>query len=142
MIFTAKVLVTVQGAWRTCKGMKQLRVIGMRTALLAFILAFANIALAQSEVANAAMRHDNAEVRRLLEEGFEVNASHYTGQPTTATQVWQKYYLMPESIRLLQIVMAQRRFGWPQTRVMWMLLKHCWKPVQMPTKSCLWVEGL
>ena len=89
MIFTAKVLVTVQGAWRTCNGMKRLRVIGMRTALLAFILAFANIALAQSEVADAAMRHDNAEVRRLLEAGFDVNASQSDG--ATALH-WAAYH--------------------------------------------------
>jgi len=81
--------VTVQGAWRTCNGMKRLSVPGMRTALLAFIFAFANIALAQSEVADAAMRHDNAEVRRLLEAGFDVNASQSDG--ATALH-WAAYH--------------------------------------------------
>jgi len=69
--------------------MKRLRELGMRTALMAFVFAFANIALAQSEVADAAMRHDNAEVRRLLEAGFDVNASQSDG--ATALH-WAAYH--------------------------------------------------
>jgi ankyrin repeat protein len=53
------------------------------------MLASAQLALAQSDVADAAMQRDNAAVQRLLKEGFEVNA----GQADGATALhWAAYH--------------------------------------------------
>src|SRR5436190_850155 len=46
---------------------------------LAWLLAFANFALAESLVADAAMRGDDAEVRRLLGSGADVKAPQADG---------------------------------------------------------------
>jgi ankyrin repeat protein len=60
-----------------------------KPAALALVFAFSPLALAQSLVADAAMRGDNAEVRRLLEQGVDVNA----GQGDGATALhWAAYH--------------------------------------------------
>jgi ankyrin repeat protein len=56
---------------------------------LALILGAASAAVAQTELADAAMRHDNAEVRRLVESGADVNAPQVDG--ATALQ-WAAYH--------------------------------------------------
>lgn len=50
-----------------------------RTVALAVALVCSNLAFAQSEVADAAMRGDNAEVSRLLKDGFAVNGVQNDG---------------------------------------------------------------
>jgi ankyrin repeat protein len=62
---------------------------GMKAVALALILASANLALAQSEIADAAMQRDNAAVSRLLQNGFDVNAVQADG--ATALQ-WAAYH--------------------------------------------------
>ena len=59
------------------------------TVALALILASANLAFAQSEVADAAMRRDNAAVRSLVQEGANVNAAQADG--ATALH-WAAYH--------------------------------------------------
>lgn len=72
------------------------------TRLTAFALvlwvATSNIAAAQSPVADAAMRRNNEEVRRLLQEGIDVNA----GQADGATALhWAAYHGDPALAELL-----------------------------------------
>jgi len=69
-----------------------------RTVVLALVLMSANAALAQSELADAAMRSDGAEVRRLLQAGLEVNASQADG--ATALH-WAAYHGDTALARLL-----------------------------------------
>ena len=59
------------------------------TVALALILASANSAVAQSAVANAAMQRNDAELRRLLEDGADVNSSQADG--ATALH-WAAYH--------------------------------------------------
>jgi ankyrin repeat protein len=62
--------------------------VATRTIILALILASANFALAQSEVADAAMQRDSATVQRLLKAGADVNG----GQADGATALhWAAY---------------------------------------------------
>jgi ankyrin repeat protein len=61
----------------------------LRTVTLALLLGSANLALAQSLVADAAMRRDDAEVRRLLQEGADVNVAQADG--STALH-WAAYH--------------------------------------------------
>ncbi len=69
--------------------MYQRHIVGLRAFALALILAFANLAVAQSEVADAAMQRDKDLVRQLLQQGFEVNI----GQADGATALhWAAYY--------------------------------------------------
>ena len=56
---------------------------------LASTLVFANLALAQSEVADAAMQRDNVEVRRLVQDGADVNFAQADG--ATALH-WAAYH--------------------------------------------------
>ncbi len=64
-------------------------IVGFRTYALALILASANLAFAQSDVADAAMQRDNASVRQLLQNGFNVNV----GQADGATALhWAAYH--------------------------------------------------
>lgn len=63
--------------------------IGIRTVALVLIIGFANIAVAQSEMADAAMQHDNAAVSRLIQEGIDVNSGQADG--ATALQ-WAAYH--------------------------------------------------
>jgi ankyrin repeat protein len=63
--------------------------IGLRSAALAALLACANFALAESDVADAAMRRNNAEVRKLVQAGADVNARQADG--ATALH-WAAYY--------------------------------------------------
>ena len=61
----------------------------MRVVAFALIIAFADLAVAQTEVADAAMRQDAASVRSLVREGFDVNAAQADG----ATGLhWAAYY--------------------------------------------------
>jgi len=60
-----------------------------RAVALALALACTNLAFAQSEVADAAMQGDDAEVGRLLKDGFEVNAVQSDG--ATALH-WAAYH--------------------------------------------------
>jgi len=61
----------------------------IRTVALALILASPNFAVAQSEVADAAMQGDSEEVRRLLQDGTDVNL----GQADGATALhWAAYH--------------------------------------------------
>ena len=62
------------------------------------LLAFANSAIAQSELADAAMRGDNEAVRSLLQEDFDVNATQSDG--ATALH-WASYHGDAELARLL-----------------------------------------
>ena len=63
--------------------------VGVRAAVLAWLLALAHSAIAQTELADAAMRHDNAQVRALVEGGADVNAA----QPDGATALhWAAYH--------------------------------------------------
>jgi ankyrin repeat protein len=60
-----------------------------KPAALALVFSFSNFAFAQSDVADAAMRGDTAEVRRLLDGGADVNA----GQGDGATALhWAAYH--------------------------------------------------
>jgi uncharacterized protein len=61
----------------------------LRIGVLAVLLASANLAVAQSEVADAAMRRDNAEVRRLVQASADVNLRQADG--ATALH-WAAYY--------------------------------------------------
>ena len=58
-------------------------------ALTAWLLVFASSALAQAPVADAAMRRDTAEVRRLLQSGADVKAAQADG--ATALH-WAAYH--------------------------------------------------
>lgn len=61
---------------------------GLKTITLALMIASANIAFAQSELADAAMQHDGAAVQRLLKAGADVNG----GQADGATALhWAAY---------------------------------------------------
>ncbi len=60
-----------------------------RVAAFALIFVLAHPAAAQTEVADAAMRGDNAEVRSLVREGFDVNAAQADG--ATALH-WAAYH--------------------------------------------------
>ncbi|WP_428097437.1 ankyrin repeat domain-containing protein [Candidatus Rariloculus sp.] len=63
--------------------------LGIRTVALALILTSANLAVAQPEVADAAMQRDNAQVRRLVQDGADVNL----GQADGATALhWAAYH--------------------------------------------------
>ena len=63
--------------------------VSIRTVTLALILTSSTAALAQSDVADAAMQRDNAAVRRLLQTGADVNA----GQADGATALhWAAYH--------------------------------------------------
>jgi ankyrin repeat protein len=62
--------------------------VGIRTVALTLLLATSNFAAAQSEVADAAMNRDTEAVRRLLQDGADVNA----GQADGATALhWAAY---------------------------------------------------
>jgi ankyrin repeat protein len=63
--------------------------IGPHLGALAVLLASANLAVAQSEVADAAMQRKNAEVRRLVQENADVNLRQADG--ATALH-WAAYY--------------------------------------------------
>jgi ankyrin repeat protein len=65
---------------------------------LALILAFANSAFAQSDVADAAMRHDSATLRRLVQGGADVNSPQADG--ATALH-WAAYHRDADSAKLL-----------------------------------------
>ena len=54
--------------------------VGLRTVAVALILAPASFAVAQSEIADAAMRRDNDAVRSLLQDGFAVDAPQSDGE--------------------------------------------------------------
>ena len=69
-----------------------------RSVALGLLLAFCNAALAQSEMADAAMQRDNDEVRSLLQEGFDVNAAQADG--ATALH-WAAYHGDEDLARLL-----------------------------------------
>jgi uncharacterized protein len=61
----------------------------LKTVTLILLLSFVNFAFAQSEVADAAMERDNAEVNRLLQDGADVNS----GQSDGATALhWAAYH--------------------------------------------------
>ena len=60
-----------------------------RTVALAALLGSGNLALAQADVADAAMQRDNSRVASLLQEGADVNA----GQADGATALhWAAYH--------------------------------------------------
>jgi ankyrin repeat protein len=63
--------------------------VGTRLVALALLLAAANAALAQSELADAAMQRDNDAVRNMLQEGFDVNGTQADG--ATALH-WAAYH--------------------------------------------------
>jgi uncharacterized protein len=69
-----------------------------RTLALALALAFANAAAAQSDVADAAMRRDDAAVRRLVQDGADVNGAQADG--ATALH-WAAYHGDAGSAKLL-----------------------------------------
>jgi ankyrin repeat protein len=71
---------------------------GMRTVALALMLAYANLASAESSVADAAMRSDAAEVRRLVQAGADVNAAQADG--ATALH-WAAYHGDADLAKLL-----------------------------------------
>jgi ankyrin repeat protein len=72
--------------------------VGVRIAALALTLAVANFASAQPKVADAAMHGDTAQVRRLLEEGADVNV----GQADGATALhWAAYHRDAQLAELL-----------------------------------------
>jgi len=62
---------------------------GIKTVALACLLASANVVLAQSEIANAAMQQNTAELERLLKAGADVNGSQADG--ATALH-WAAYH--------------------------------------------------
>ena len=61
-----------------------------RAAALASIVAFTSPTLAQTEVADAAMRRDAAEVRRLVEHGADVKAAQPDGARPDEKQEGEK----------------------------------------------------
>jgi ankyrin repeat protein len=63
--------------------------LGMRSIALAVMLVSSSLATAQSDVADAAMRRDRAEVQRLLKAGADVNGGQSDG--ATALQ-WAAYH--------------------------------------------------
>ncbi|MDG2175300.1 MAG: ankyrin repeat domain-containing protein [Gammaproteobacteria bacterium] len=66
-----------------------LRIRELKTLTLTLLLFIANFAFAQSDVADAAMQRDNAEVSRLLQDGADVNS----GQSDGATALhWAAYH--------------------------------------------------
>jgi uncharacterized protein len=66
-----------------------IRIRELKTVTLTLLLFVANFAFAQSDVADAAMQRDNAEVSRLLQDGADVNA----GQSDGATALhWAAYH--------------------------------------------------
>ncbi len=66
-----------------------MHMLGKQAVALAIMLASSSFALAQSDVADAAMQRDNAAVLRLLESGADVNA----GQADGATALhWAAYH--------------------------------------------------
>lgn len=71
---------------------------GLRTVALGLALASSGLAVAQSEVADALMRRDDAQVRRLVENGADVNV----GQADGATALhWAAYHGDAELAELL-----------------------------------------
>ncbi len=73
-------------------------IVGLKAVALAWALALAQAALAQTDVADAAMRHDVERVRALLRDGADVNAA----QPDGATALhWAAYHRDPDLARLL-----------------------------------------
>lgn len=72
--------------------------VGIRSVTLALILVSANVALAQSEVADAAMQRDNTGVSRLIQDGADVNSSQADG--ATALH-WAAYHGDEELAELL-----------------------------------------
>ena len=71
---------------------------GVRAVVFAWILASAHVAMAQSGLADAAMRHDNAAVRSLIDGGADVNAPQADG--ATALH-WAAHYGDSDLARLL-----------------------------------------
>ncbi|MES2624730.1 MAG: ankyrin repeat domain-containing protein [Pseudomonadota bacterium] len=63
--------------------------LGIKAIALGLLLASANFAVAQTEVADAAMQRDNTAVQRLLKDGADVNAAQADG--ATALQ-WAAYH--------------------------------------------------
>ena len=63
--------------------------LGMRSIALAVMLVSSSLVAAQSDVADAAMRRDSAEVQRLLKAGADVNGGQSDG--ATALQ-WAAYH--------------------------------------------------
>jgi ankyrin repeat protein len=74
------------------------RMVGIRTVALALMLATANFAVAQSEVADAAMQRNSEEVRRLIQAGADVTASQSDG--ATALH-WAAYHGSADLAELL-----------------------------------------
>ncbi len=70
----------------------------LRALALALAVASANFAVAQSDVADAAMQRDNAAVSQLLKDGFEVNSAQADG--ATALH-WAAYHGDVELAELL-----------------------------------------
>ncbi len=66
-----------------------MRMVVIKTLTLALILASSSFALAQSEMADAAMRRDSGELQRLLKAGADVNAAQSDG--ATALH-WAAYH--------------------------------------------------
>ena len=91
--------------------------IGLQSGALAVLLASANLAVAQSEVADAAMQRNNAEVRRLVQDGADVNLRKPTGprrcigRPTTAMRAWPCCCSRPAPTLRPQIVKVRLRCG-------------------------------
>lgn len=68
---------------------RRMRMVGIKTVTLALILASSHIVFAQSELADAVMRRDNAEIQRLLKSGADING----GQADGATALhWAAYH--------------------------------------------------
>ena len=56
-----------------------MHMVGMKTVVLALMLASANGAFAQSDLADAAMQRDKAAILRLMQDGVDVNAGQADG---------------------------------------------------------------
>lgn len=72
--------------------------VGLKAVALAWLLALAHTALAQTDVADAAMRHDVERVRTLVRNGADVTAAQTDG--ATALH-WAVYHRDPDLARLL-----------------------------------------
>ncbi len=75
----------------------------LKTVTLLLLMLSAHFALAQSEIADAAMQRDSATVQRLIQDGVNVNAGQADG--ATALQ-WAAYYGDKEIARALLAVGA------------------------------------
>ncbi len=75
-----------------------MHMVGMKTVVLALMLASANGAFAQSDLADAAMQRDKAAILRLMQDGVDVNAGQADG--ATALQ-WAAYHGDAELATLL-----------------------------------------